>query len=52
MADNISLVFEIAAAAVSVLLMGLCAARLLVRFAHVLKGTEPACGFRRTLMPP
>ena len=46
MADNISLVFEIAAAAVSVLLMGLCAARLLVRFAHVLKGTEPACGYR------
>lgn len=46
MPDNVSLVFETAAAAVSVLLMGICGVRLLIRFVRMLTGAEPACGYR------
>ena len=42
--DSTSMILETAAAAASVLLMGVCALRLLARLAHVLRGQESACG--------
>ena len=48
MNDTLILVFEQLAAAVSLLLMGVCGVRLLARLVRVLRGREPADGLSRS----